>query len=94
MHLCANHIIGTVRYEPLEKAQELYEEIYPTAKNRILFECVRKKVIGKPCEGKPHARFDEGVVSEISLPYSTSEIAPHYENYFLIHIFSYSHNIF
>lgn len=20
----------------------------------------RKKVIGKPCEGKPHARFDEG----------------------------------
>jgi hypothetical protein len=21
---------------------------------------VKKKVIGKPCEGEPHARFDEG----------------------------------
>jgi len=76
MHLCANHIIGTVRYEPLEKAQELYEEIYPTAKNRILFECVRKKVIGKPCEGELHARFDERAVSESSLLYSTSTQSP------------------
>ena len=22
------------------------------------FECCRKKVIGKPCEGEPHARFE------------------------------------
>ena len=24
----------------------------------MLFECVRKKIIGKPCEGEPHARFE------------------------------------
>lgn len=22
------------------------------------FECCRKKIIGKPCEGEPHARFE------------------------------------
>jgi hypothetical protein len=36
----------------------------------MLFESVRKKVIGKPCEGKLHARFDEGVVGESPLLYS------------------------
>ena len=25
-------------------------------------QCCRKKNVGKPCEGKPHARFDEGRV--------------------------------
>jgi hypothetical protein len=25
-------------------------------------ECARKKVIGEPCEGEPHARFDEGAL--------------------------------
>ena len=35
-----------------------------------LLESVRKKVIGKPCEGKLHARFDEGVVGESPLLYS------------------------
>jgi hypothetical protein len=30
----------------------------------LFFECVRKKVIGKPCEGEPHARFDEGAVDK------------------------------
>ena len=25
---------------------------------RQSFECCRKKIIGKPCEGEPHARFD------------------------------------
>ncbi len=24
------------------------------------YECFKKKIIGKPCEGKLHARFDEG----------------------------------
>ena len=24
----------------------------------MLFECVRKKIIGKSCEGEPHARFE------------------------------------
>jgi len=32
---------------------------------------MRKKVIGKPCEGELHARFDEGVVGESPLLYST-----------------------
>ncbi len=26
----------------------------------LLFECAGKKLIGKPCEGELHARFDEG----------------------------------
>jgi hypothetical protein len=26
----------------------------------LLFEYAGKKIIGKPCEGKLHARFDEG----------------------------------
>ena len=26
----------------------------------LLFECVGKKLVGKPCEGELHARFDEG----------------------------------
>ena len=47
----------------------------------LLFECVRKKVIGKPCEGELHARFDEGVVGENPLLYSTGksrmESVPH-----------------
>ena len=25
---------------------------------RQSFECYRKKIIGKPCEGEPHARFE------------------------------------
>ena len=37
-----------------------------------VFESVRKKVIGKPCEGELHARFDEGVMGESPLPYSTA----------------------
>ena len=24
----------------------------------MFFECIRKKIIGKPCEGEPHARFE------------------------------------
>jgi len=24
----------------------------------MFFECARKKIIGKPCEGEPHARFE------------------------------------
>jgi len=31
------------------------------------------KVIGKPCEGKLHARFDEGVMGESPLLYSTRD---------------------
>lgn len=34
------------------------------------FECCGKKIIGKPCEGEPHARFDEGRM-KISSAYST-----------------------
>ena len=33
---------------------------------RQSFECCRKKIIGKPCEGEPHARFDvagDGIVN-------------------------------
>ena len=30
-----------------------------------------KKVIGKPCEGEPHARFNEGAVGESPPLYST-----------------------
>ena len=37
-----------------------------------VFESARKKVIGKPCEGKLHARFDEGVMGESPLLYSTA----------------------
>jgi hypothetical protein len=40
-------------------------------KGKKIFECVGKKVIGKPCEGKLHARFDEGMVDENPLFYST-----------------------
>jgi len=36
-----------------------------------IFECVGKKVIGKPCEGELHARFDERVVDESPLLHST-----------------------
>ena len=25
---------------------------------RQFFECYRKEIIGKPCEGEPHARFE------------------------------------
>jgi len=38
------------------------------------FECAGKKVIGKPCEGELHARFDEGVVDESPLLYSTTTV--------------------
>ena len=34
------------------------------------FECCGKKIIGKPCEGEPHARFDEGRM-KFSSAYST-----------------------
>jgi hypothetical protein len=30
----------------------------------LLVECARKKVIGKPYEGEPHVRFDEGVLGK------------------------------
>ena len=46
-----------------EMAQELHEGQYLAAKKSetsLLSECIRKKVIKKPCEGKPHARFDGG----------------------------------
>ena len=33
-------------------------------------QCCRKKNVGKPCEGEPHARFDEGRM-KISSAYST-----------------------
>lgn len=33
--------------------------------------CCRKKNVGKPCEGEPHARFDEGRM-KISSAYSTN----------------------
>ena len=42
----------------------------------LLFESVRKKVIGKPCEGELHARFDEGAVGESPLLYSTVFVVP------------------
>lgn len=35
------------------------------------FECCGKKIIGKPCEGEPHARFDEGKEGKSPLTYST-----------------------
>ena len=35
------------------------------------FECCVKKIIGKPCEGEPHARFDEGKEGGCPLTYST-----------------------
>ena len=35
-------------------------------------ECARKKVIGKPYEGEPHVRFDEGELVVKSLKYSTT----------------------
>ena len=38
-----------------------------------VFECARKKVIGKPYEGKLHVRFDEGAVGP-PLPYSTTPL--------------------
>ncbi|MDD4372153.1 MAG: hypothetical protein PHD56_13915, partial [Anaerostipes sp.] len=34
-------------------------------------QCCRKKNVGKPCEGKPHARFDEGKEGLRPLTYST-----------------------
>jgi len=40
----------------------------------LLPECSGKKVIGKPCEGEPHARFDEGAVGVSPLLYSTRRI--------------------
>ena len=35
-------------------------------------QCCRKKNVGKPCEGEPHARFDEGRM-KISSAYSTQK---------------------
>jgi len=40
------------------KTQELTKKLYLATK-KSNFECRRKKVIGKPCEGELHARFDE-----------------------------------
>ena len=34
-------------------------------------QCCRKKNVGKPCEGEPHARFDEGKEGGCPLTYST-----------------------
>ena len=34
-------------------------------------QCCRKKNVGKPCEGEPHARFDEGKEGKSPLTYST-----------------------
>ena len=60
----------------IDNTQELGEELYPDAKGRLSLECSGKKAIGKPCEGEPHARFDEGELVErvgLALPvlYST-----------------------
>ena len=41
-------------------------------------ECCRKKNVGKPCEGEPHAWFDEGRM-KISSAYSTLKGSDEYE---------------
>lgn len=38
-------------------------------------QCCRKKSVGKPCEGEPHARFDEGKEGLRPLTYSTISIS-------------------
>ena len=54
-----------------DQARELLKELCLAAKMNLLpIECTRKKVIGKPCEGEPHARFDEGELVVKSLKYS------------------------
>jgi len=40
--------------------------------DKLPIECTRQKVIGKPCEGEPHARFDEGELVMKSPKYSTT----------------------
>ena len=53
------------------QSRELQEELYLVAKmGKLSIECSGKKVIGKPCEGEPHARFDEGELVVKSLKYS------------------------
>ena len=59
---------------------------------RKSYECFKRKIIGKPCEGKLHARFDEGEqetgrlsVTALAL-YSTVEKNTIYFAYFNTHI--------
>ena len=37
-----------------------------------MMKCCRKKNVGKPCEGEPHARFDDGKEGLCPLTYSTT----------------------
>ena len=46
---------------PLVKVQDFQRGLYLKAKRKVA-NTFRRVVIGKPCEGKPHARFDEGAV--------------------------------
>ena len=47
---------------PQDKSRELQRKLYLRAKRQIwnngCLEYSKKKVVGEPCEGKPHARFD------------------------------------
>ena len=43
------------------------EDILESQARYKFVKAFKKKVIGKPCEGKPHARFDEGEL-EIGQP--------------------------
>ena len=45
-----------------EKIRTLQRKLYLKAKQNGA--CLKVKNIGKPCAGKPHARFDEGRLAE------------------------------
>ena len=43
-----------------KKIREFQRKLYLKAKRSITVNAFKKKIIGKPYEGKPHVRFDEG----------------------------------
>ena len=66
------------------KARELRKTLYLCAKVKLI-ESQRKKNIGKPYEGKPHVRIDEGKLEQkrdgkaisktsVSVFYSTTQL--------------------
>ena len=63
-HRVAYHILGNIRCKLAEKMMRVPMGIM------VDTPCCRKKNVGKPCEGEPHARFDEGRM-KISSAYST-----------------------
>ena len=59
--------------------QKEYAEVFDyskiTEKSGVITDWSYVKNVGKPCEGEPHARFDEGKEGGCPLTYSTRRLA-------------------